>query len=84
VPVLITPKTEVNEDAQIYLEGVVYWDIDDFRKWSAESLAAIREIRSGFAAGDLAWRAGAADVLIRSGIAPDQLLAKLSLLVRGR
>lgn len=53
-------------------------NISDFRKWVEGALSAVRDARVGFAAGDLAWRAHAADVLAKAGVAPIQLRERLA------
>lgn len=77
VTVLITTKADVQPDAKPFLKGVAYWNITDFRKWVEEALSAVREARMGFSAGDLAWRAYAADILGAANVAPVQLKTKL-------
>ena len=82
ISILVTPKTDIEEDAKVFLEGVVFWDIADFRTWANSALASIREARKSFSAGDLAWRAAASDLLHQNAIAPRALLAKFKLLQR--
>lgn len=78
ISILVTTKGEVKPDAKAFLKGVAYWNISDFRRWAESALSAIREARSGFSAGDLAWRAHAADALSKAGVTPMQLKEKLA------
>ena len=78
ISILITPKTDIEEDAKVFLDGVVYWDISDFRNWTDSALASIREARKSFSAGDLAWRATAAELLSRNAVAPQTLIKKIT------
>jgi hypothetical protein len=78
ITVLITTKNDVQPDAKPFLKGVAYWSITDFKKWVEAALSAVREARAGFAAGDLVWRAHAADILSKAGVAPVQMKEKLT------
>jgi len=80
ISVLITPKADVQPDAKPFLKGVAYWNLADFRIWVEAALSAVRDARAGFAADDLAWRANAAEVLSKAGVAPIQLKEKLATL----
>lgn len=80
ISVLITPKAGVQPDAKPFLKGVAYWNIADFRKWVEGALSAVRAARVDFAAGDLTWRAHAADALSKAGVAPVQLKETLATL----
>jgi hypothetical protein len=78
VSILITPKASVNKDAKVFLKGVAYWDLADFRMWAEAALRAVRSARIGFSAGDLAWRAQAADVLNKANVTPMELQKMLA------
>jgi hypothetical protein len=66
LPVLLTPVTKATSGALPQLEGVSYWGMDEFIQWSEKALNQIRELRTSFnVAGDLAWRAQAAEALVK-------------------
>jgi hypothetical protein len=78
LPVLVTPVTKVREAAVPHLDGVALWPLAEFRKWAADGLALIRELRKTFAEpGDLAWRAQAAESLAKYGYDAPGLMATL-------
>jgi hypothetical protein len=62
IPVLITPVTSAQDDAIPHLAGVCLWPLDEFRQWATNALGVVRQLRLTFGeAGDLFWRAEAAD-----------------------
>jgi len=78
LPVLLTPVLKARTAALPHLAGVAYWALPAFREWSASALATIRELRKTFVeAGDLAWRAEAAEVLEQSGLDAPGLARRL-------
>ena len=67
LPVLVTPVRHVKESAQVHLEGVSVWPLDDFCTWANNALATIRKLRSlFFEPGNLVWRGHAADAFIEN------------------
>jgi hypothetical protein len=78
VPVLVTPVKVADDAALPHLKEVLVWDLEDFRKWANDALAALRDIRKDYPnAGDLAWRASAAELLGKACVTPCALLARL-------
>lgn len=68
-PVLITPVSTVYPGTLTQLEGVALWRLNDFKEWSYNSMAVIRELRKSFVEhGDLVWRAQAAETLQNNGM----------------
>ena len=62
IPVLISPVKKVDRGATPHLDGVVFWELSDFRAWARRAVAAVRSLRRNFTeAGDLAWRPSAAE-----------------------
>jgi hypothetical protein len=89
IPVLISPVLEVDRGAVPHLEGLYYWNIDEFRKWAKAALSTIRELRRTFTgAGDLVWRAQAISKYREASLNPDGIRAQVrpapnALAVRG-
>lgn len=80
MPVLVTRAKQVRRAAvpHLRLRDVAVWYVDDFRAWSLEALAAIRELRTHFLEpGDLAWRARAIETLEQHGLDAPSLFDKL-------
>ncbi len=64
IPVLVTPVKRANAGALPHLKDVSLWPMEEFRDWSKDALACIREMRVSLAEpGDIAWRNKAADML---------------------
>lgn len=62
--ILVTPAKKAKQGAVPHLGRVSHWSLDDFRDWAEEALVAIRDLRRSFVeAGDLVWRAQAAEAL---------------------
>ena len=77
--VLVTRVTTADTAALTHLKSVLVWPIDDFRSWASNAISVIREIRNQYPnAGDLAWRAHAAEKLEAAAITPRALWKKLS------
>jgi hypothetical protein len=71
VPVLVTPVKVADTTALANLKDVFVWDLDDFRKWSRNAMAVMRQLRKEYpSSGDLAWRAKAAEALGNAAISP--------------
>ena len=78
VPVLVTPVKVADDAALPHLKEVLVWDLEEFRKWANDALAVLRDIRKDYPnAGDLAWRASAAERLGKACVTPRTLLARL-------
>jgi len=78
VPVLVTSVKVADDAALPHLKEVLVWDLEDFRKWADNALAVLRDIRKDYPnAGDLAWRASAAEQLGKARITPRALLSML-------
>jgi hypothetical protein len=77
--VLVTPAKKAKRGAIPHLGRVYYWALDDFRTWAEQALVTIRELRRTFVeAGDLVWRAQAADALVAARVDAPQLAAWLT------
>ena len=62
IPVLISPVKKVDRGATPHLDGVVFWELSEFRAWAGKAVAVVRSLRRTFSeAGDLAWRPDAAE-----------------------
>jgi hypothetical protein len=78
IPVIVTPAKAADPEAVPHLRDVRYWHIGDFRKWATDSSAVIRELRRAFpGAGDLVWRAEAAQRLRANGMDPGSIVDRL-------
>lgn len=81
VPVLVSSKKTLTKGAAPHASGVYYWPLDEFRKWSKNALAVVRELwRSFRGAGDLEWRSQAMTRLSRAALDPDSVME----MIRGR
>ena len=79
VPILITPCTKQTDGARPHLNKVRYWHLPEFRAWAKEALCVVRDLRRTYpGAGDLFWRAEAADRIRAAKISPMQLLDMLT------
>jgi len=68
-PILVSPVSTVYPGVLPQLDSVYLWKLGEFKSWAESSMAAIRELRKSFpGAGDIVWRAQAAEVLKREGI----------------
>jgi hypothetical protein len=75
VPVLISPCSALEEGAESYTEDVRWWPLEEFRAWAREAIAVVRDLRRTFpGAGDLVWRARAAELYTQAGIAPQKFV----------
>ena len=62
IPVLVSPIKKVDKGAVPHLDGVVFWELSDFRAWARRAIEVVRSLRRTFTeAGDLAWRPDAAE-----------------------
>jgi hypothetical protein len=78
IPILITPVQKVWPEAMPHLKEVCVWNLNEFREWATKALRIIRELRRDFpGAGDLAWRAIAADKLQQAGLDAQSILDNL-------
>jgi hypothetical protein len=78
VPVLVTPVRVADKAALPHLAEVLVWNLEDFRSWMNNALGVLREIRKDYPnAGDLAWRAMAAERLGAAAMTPRALLEML-------
>lgn len=78
IPVMVAPCTHVEKGAAPHMAEVIYWPVDDFRRIAEISLNVIRELRREYpGAGDLVWRAMAAERLKRARLAPRELVNSL-------
>lgn len=69
ITVLVTPATKIREAAVVHAGGLFYWGLDDFRRFAANALQTVRELRSSFyEQGDLVWQAEAAEILKQRAI----------------
>ena len=74
LPVLVTPVTKAKSGAVPHLHAVSLWEIEGFRHWAGQALRTLREIRRTFGqAGDLMWRADAAEKFEQAGMGADQI-----------
>lgn len=74
LPVLVSPVTKAKSGAIPHLHTVSFWKIDEFRHWAGMALRTLRDIRRTFGqAGDLVWRANAAERFEEAGLGADQL-----------
>lgn len=77
--VLVTPAKNAKDGAMPHLRRVAYWGLDEFRQWADHALVTVRDLRRDFhEAGDLAWRAQAAQALCDCGADAPGLLAWLA------
>ena len=77
--VLITPVKKAHIDALPHLKDVMLWNVDEFREWGQNALIIIRELRRSFqGAGDIGWRAIAAEKYIEHKMDPKGLKAFLN------
>ncbi len=66
IPVLVSPVTTAHQGAVPHLNNFSYWNLSEFKDWAINAIAVVRELRAGLVEpGDLAWRAQAAEALIR-------------------
>ena len=78
LPVLVTPVKKAKSTAMPHLKAVSIWPLSEFRAWANSSLSTVRELRKTFVeAGNLIWRANAAEVLKSRGIAAPTLFSRL-------
>ncbi|MFZ0774205.1 MAG: DEAD/DEAH box helicase [Candidatus Sulfotelmatobacter sp.] len=78
VAVLVTPAKKVSSKAVVHLHGVALWPIDEMRQWARTALATIREVRKTFVeAGDLTWRARAAELFQQNNLSARPLFERL-------
>ncbi len=78
IPVLVTPVSVADDAALPHLKDVLVWGLDDFRGWARNALVVLRAIRKDYpGAGDLVWRAAAAERLTEAAITPAALLEML-------
>ena len=74
LPVLVTPVTKAKSGALPHLHTVSLWEIDEFRAWARQALRTLRDVRRTFGqAGDLMWRADAAERFEQAGMGADQI-----------
>lgn len=67
--VLVTPARKIRQAAVVHADGLLYWELSDFRRFAEHALQTVRELRASFyEQGDLVWQAEAADVLKQRGI----------------
>ena len=79
IPVLVTPVKQVKQAAVAHLSDVALWELGAFRLWAADAIAAVREVRRTFVeAGDLAWRAMAAEAFEQGGLDAPGLVSRLT------
>ncbi|TBN38632.1 DEAD/DEAH box helicase [Paracoccus subflavus] len=72
--VLVTPVTKAKSGAVPHLHSVTLWEIESFRHWAKQALQTMRELRRTFGqAGDLVWRAEAAERFEQAGLGADQI-----------
>jgi hypothetical protein len=58
LPVLITPVLTAEDGAVPHLNNFVLWPLSEFRSWSVNALAVVRDLRRTLGEeGDLVWRA---------------------------
>jgi hypothetical protein len=63
LPVICTPVSKVQQGAVAHLTEVALWELSAFQKWSEQSLAVLRSLRTSFVEpGDLRWRTEAAEI----------------------
>lgn len=78
LPVLVTPVTKAKSGAVPHLHTVSLWEIDGFREWAGLALRTLRQLRRTFSqAGDLVWRAEAAECFEQAGMGADQIYERL-------
>ena len=78
LPVLVTPVTKAKSGAIPHLHTVSLWEIQSFREWAVRAMQTLRSLRRTFGqAGDLVWRAHAAEEFEQAGMSADQLYADL-------
>lgn len=78
VPVMIAPCTQVEKGAAPHMAEVIYWPVDDFRRVAEIALNVVKELRREYpGAGDLVWRAMAAERLKRARLSPRELVSSL-------
>ena len=71
---LVTPVTKAKSGAVPHLHTVSLWEIDEFREWAKLALRTLRNLRRTFGqAGDLVWRAHAAERFVQAGLGADQI-----------
>jgi hypothetical protein len=72
VSVLVTGKEVLARGAVPHCGDVFFWHVDEFRKWSNDALAIVRDLWRTFpAAGDLAWRSEAMTKYTNANLDPD-------------
>lgn len=80
IPVIIAPTKTVDPEASLHLDGVYFWNTNDFREWAKKALTIIRELRATFpGSGDLAWRADAISKYKANKMDPDGILTLLQI-----
>ncbi|EMF5686530.1 hypothetical protein V3955_004858, partial [Escherichia coli] len=61
IPVLLSPVRFMTEGAAAQVNSLMYWNLNDFKKWVQKALSALKDIRRTFQEpGDIVWRAEAA------------------------
>ncbi|MBK1635142.1 DEAD/DEAH box helicase [Rhodovulum adriaticum] len=76
--VIVSPVSKAGDGAFPHLRSVAFWDLDDFRRWAQEALAALRGLKSSLpGAGDMLWRAEAERVLDEKGLSMARLRERL-------
>lgn len=78
ISILVTPVSVADNAALPHLKDVLVWALDDFRGWARNAMTVMRAIRKDYpGAGDLVWRAMAAEKLSEAAVTPAALLAML-------
>jgi hypothetical protein len=79
-PILLTPTRTVGRGAYPTLDGVLYWNLSDYKGWVASAISVLRNLKSTLPGeGDLVWREEAASTLVREGLSLNQIIQNLPL-----
>jgi hypothetical protein len=79
VVVLISPCARAEESARVFASGLMHWSLSEFRDWSSNALAVVRELRRTFVEpGDLVWRSEAISAYTKHRISPAEMKRMLS------
>ena len=78
VPVLVSPRQAISQEATAYAGDTCYWNLDEFVAWADAAMDTVRSLRRTFAGvGDLEWRLKAMQTYEKEGLGPHQLVDQL-------
>ena len=78
VPVIVTPCVRAMPGAFPQLDGVKYWNLEEFRIWARNATSVMRHLKGLFhQEGDLVWRMEATEALKINQLSIDKIVSHL-------